>query len=67
MQNDLSVYTPSNISRCQVLFEKLHLHERCENKKLPKTLLKQQQSTSEAVVHTYPHKRSLHFTNYKPP
>ncbi|XP_063042910.1 DNA polymerase nu-like [Engraulis encrasicolus] len=33
-----------------VLFEKLRLHERCENKKLPKTLLKQQQSTSEAVL-----------------
>ncbi|XP_047675713.1 DNA polymerase nu [Tachysurus fulvidraco] len=34
----------------QVLFEKLRLHARCENKKLPKTLLKQQQSTSEAVL-----------------
>ncbi|XP_064877209.1 DNA polymerase nu [Oncorhynchus nerka] len=33
-----------------VLFEKLHLQERCENKKLPKTLNKQQQSTSEAVL-----------------
>ncbi|XP_035375880.1 DNA polymerase nu [Electrophorus electricus] len=33
----------------QVLFEKLHLHERCENKNLPKTVLKQQ-STSEAVL-----------------
>ncbi|XP_062373188.1 DNA polymerase nu [Sardina pilchardus] len=33
-----------------VLFEKLRLHERCENKKLPKTLLKQQQSTSEAAL-----------------
>ncbi|KAF7706589.1 hypothetical protein HF521_019843 [Silurus meridionalis] len=33
-----------------VLFEKLRLHERCENKKLPKTMLKQQQSTSEAVL-----------------
>ncbi|XP_054603667.2 DNA polymerase nu isoform X2 [Nothobranchius furzeri] len=32
-----------------VLFEKLHLHERCENKKLPKTLNKQQ-STSEAAL-----------------
>ncbi|XP_062849422.1 DNA polymerase nu [Trichomycterus rosablanca] len=32
-----------------VLFEKLRLHERCENKKLPKTL-KQQQSTSEAAL-----------------
>ncbi|XP_058250136.1 DNA polymerase nu [Hemibagrus wyckioides] len=34
----------------RVLFEKLRLHERCENKKLPKTMLKQQQSTSEAVL-----------------
>ncbi|XP_068443598.1 uncharacterized protein [Clinocottus analis] len=33
-----------------VLFEKLCLHERCENKKLPKTLNKQQQSTSEAAL-----------------
>nr|XP_020480267.1 DNA polymerase nu isoform X2 [Monopterus albus] len=33
-----------------VLFEKLRLHERCENKKLPKTINKQQQSTSEAVL-----------------
>uniref|UniRef100_A0A4W4EJ68 DNA-directed DNA polymerase family A palm domain-containing protein n=1 Tax=Electrophorus electricus TaxID=8005 RepID=A0A4W4EJ68_ELEEL len=33
----------------QVLFEKLHLHERCENKNLPKTVLKQQ-STSEALL-----------------
>ncbi|KAM9406208.1 DNA polymerase nu [Salvelinus alpinus] len=33
-----------------VLFEKLRLQERCENKKLPKTLNKQQQSTSEAVL-----------------
>ncbi|KAM7366368.1 hypothetical protein PAMP_015814 [Pampus punctatissimus] len=32
-----------------VLFEKLRLHERCENKKLPKTMNKQQQSTSEAA------------------
>uniref|UniRef100_A0A672GA81 Polymerase (DNA directed) nu n=1 Tax=Salarias fasciatus TaxID=181472 RepID=A0A672GA81_SALFA len=32
-----------------VLFEKLRLHERCENKKLPKTINKQQQSTSEAA------------------
>ncbi|KAL7875743.1 hypothetical protein AOLI_G00107060 [Acnodon oligacanthus] len=33
-----------------VLFEKLRLHERCENKKLPKTVLKQQHSTSEAAL-----------------
>uniref|UniRef100_A0A8B9JB99 DNA-directed DNA polymerase n=1 Tax=Astyanax mexicanus TaxID=7994 RepID=A0A8B9JB99_ASTMX len=33
-----------------VLFEKLRLHKRCENKKLPKTVLKQQQSTSEAAL-----------------
>ncbi|KAM6909450.1 DNA polymerase nu [Xenentodon cancila] len=32
-----------------VLFEKLRLHERCENKKLPKTVNKQQ-STSEAAL-----------------
>lgn len=34
----------------KVLFEKLRLHDRCENKKLPKTVNKQQQSTSEAAV-----------------
>ncbi|XP_016532666.1 DNA polymerase nu isoform X1 [Poecilia formosa] len=33
-----------------VLFEKLRLQERCENKKLPKTVNKQQQSTSEAAL-----------------
>ncbi|XP_061106699.1 DNA polymerase nu [Conger conger] len=33
-----------------VLFEKLRLQERCESKKLPKTLLKQHQSTSEAAL-----------------
>ncbi|KAK5893419.1 hypothetical protein CgunFtcFv8_006292 [Champsocephalus gunnari] len=33
-----------------VLFEKLCLHERCENKKLPKTINTQQQSTSEAAL-----------------
>ncbi|XP_072315533.1 DNA polymerase nu [Eucyclogobius newberryi] len=32
-----------------VLFEKLRLHEQCENKKLPKTINKQQ-STSEAAL-----------------
>ncbi|XP_077084260.1 DNA polymerase nu-like isoform X2 [Siphateles boraxobius] len=32
-----------------ILFEKLHLHELCENKKLPKTI-KQQQSTSETAL-----------------
>lgn len=34
----------------QVLFDKLCLHEQCENRKLPRTLNKQQQSTSEAAV-----------------
>lgn len=39
-----------NFNLClQVLFEKLCLHERCDNKKLPKTINKQQ-STSEAAV-----------------
>lgn len=33
----------------KVLFERLRLHEQCENKKLPKTVNKQQ-STSEAAV-----------------
>nr|XP_046236529.1 DNA polymerase nu isoform X2 [Scatophagus argus]XP_046236530.1 DNA polymerase nu isoform X2 [Scatophagus argus]XP_046236531.1 DNA polymerase nu isoform X2 [Scatophagus argus]XP_046236532.1 DNA polymerase nu isoform X2 [Scatophagus argus]XP_046236533.1 DNA polymerase nu isoform X2 [Scatophagus argus]XP_046236534.1 DNA polymerase nu isoform X2 [Scatophagus argus]XP_046236535.1 DNA polymerase nu isoform X2 [Scatophagus argus] len=33
-----------------VLFEKLCLHKQCENKKLPKTINKQQQSTSEAAL-----------------
>ncbi|CAB1421450.1 unnamed protein product [Pleuronectes platessa] len=33
-----------------VLFEKLRLQERCENKKLPKTINTQQQSTSEAAL-----------------
>ncbi|KAK2899887.1 hypothetical protein Q8A73_013016 [Channa argus] len=40
-------------SNCQlrtVLFEKLRLHERCKNKKLPKTINKLQQSTSEAAL-----------------
>ncbi|XP_056628492.1 DNA polymerase nu-like isoform X2 [Triplophysa dalaica] len=32
-----------------ILFEKLRLHEQCENKKLPKTI-KQQQSTSETAL-----------------
>ncbi|XP_065104594.1 DNA polymerase nu [Paramisgurnus dabryanus] len=32
-----------------ILFDKLRLHERCENKKLPKTV-KQQQSTSETAL-----------------
>ncbi|XP_031612704.1 DNA polymerase nu isoform X1 [Oreochromis aureus] len=40
----------SNTQLRTVLFEKLHLHERCENKKLPKTVGKQQQSTSEAAL-----------------
>ncbi|XP_028822524.1 DNA polymerase nu-like [Denticeps clupeoides] len=40
----------SNTQLRTVLFEKLRLHDRCEQKKLPKTLLTQQQSTSEAVL-----------------
>ncbi|XP_070711310.1 DNA polymerase nu [Pempheris klunzingeri] len=40
----------SNAQLRTVLFEKLCLHERCENKKLPKTINKQQQSTSEAAL-----------------
>ncbi|KAF7664462.1 hypothetical protein LDENG_00175690 [Lucifuga dentata] len=40
----------SNTQLREVLFEKLRLHERCENKKLPKTVNKQQQSTSEAAL-----------------
>uniref|UniRef100_A0A3Q2VPN0 Polymerase (DNA directed) nu n=1 Tax=Haplochromis burtoni TaxID=8153 RepID=A0A3Q2VPN0_HAPBU len=40
----------SNTQLRTILFEKLRLHERCENKKLPKTIGKQQQSTSEAAV-----------------
>ncbi|KAE8279210.1 DNA polymerase nu [Larimichthys crocea] len=40
----------SNTQLRTVLFEKLCLHERCENKKLPKTVNKQQQSTSEAAL-----------------
>uniref|UniRef100_A0AAQ5Z1Z5 DNA-directed DNA polymerase family A palm domain-containing protein n=1 Tax=Amphiprion ocellaris TaxID=80972 RepID=A0AAQ5Z1Z5_AMPOC len=40
----------SNTQLRTVLFEKLRLHERCENKKLPKTINKQQQSTSEAAL-----------------
>ncbi|XP_030609103.1 DNA polymerase nu isoform X2 [Archocentrus centrarchus] len=40
----------SNTQLRTVLFEKLRLHERCENKKLPKTTGKQQQSTSEAAL-----------------
>ncbi|XP_042368648.1 DNA polymerase nu [Plectropomus leopardus] len=39
----------SNSQLRTVLFEKLSLHERCENKKLPKTINKQQ-STSEAAL-----------------
>ncbi|KAM9425715.1 DNA polymerase nu [Pholidichthys leucotaenia] len=39
----------SNTQLRTVLFEKLRLHERCENKKLPKTINKQQ-STSEAAL-----------------
>ncbi|XP_041821653.1 DNA polymerase nu [Chelmon rostratus] len=40
----------SNTQLRTVLFEKLCLHERCENKRLPKTVNKQQQSTSEAAL-----------------
>ncbi|KAM3590202.1 uncharacterized protein V6R79_005780 [Siganus canaliculatus] len=40
----------SNAQLRTVLFEKLCLHERCENKRLPKTISKQQQSTSEAAL-----------------
>ncbi|MED6294113.1 hypothetical protein CHARACLAT_017686, partial [Characodon lateralis] len=40
----------SNAQLRTVLFEKLRLHELCENKKLPKTISKQQQSTSEAAL-----------------
>uniref|UniRef100_A0A8C9ZH83 Polymerase (DNA directed) nu n=1 Tax=Sander lucioperca TaxID=283035 RepID=A0A8C9ZH83_SANLU len=40
----------SNTQLRTVLFEKLCLHKRCENKKLPKTINKQQQSTSEAAL-----------------
>ncbi|XP_047242292.1 uncharacterized protein LOC124880916 isoform X4 [Girardinichthys multiradiatus] len=40
----------SNAQLRAVLFEKLRLHELCENKKLPKTISKQQQSTSEAAL-----------------
>ncbi|KAM9836578.1 DNA polymerase nu [Aulostomus maculatus] len=39
----------SNTQLRTVLFEKLRLHERCENKRLPKTINKQQ-STSEAAL-----------------
>eukprot|EP00066_Takifugu_rubripes_P028942 XP_011618208.1 PREDICTED: DNA polymerase nu isoform X2 [Takifugu rubripes] len=39
----------SNSQLRAVLFERLRLHERCENKKLPRTL-NRQQSTSEAVL-----------------
>ncbi|KAJ3585004.1 hypothetical protein NHX12_013727 [Muraenolepis orangiensis] len=34
----------------EVLFDKLRLHDLCENKKLPKTINTQQQSTSEAAL-----------------
>uniref|UniRef100_A0A3B4TUH8 DNA-directed DNA polymerase n=2 Tax=Seriola dumerili TaxID=41447 RepID=A0A3B4TUH8_SERDU len=40
----------SNTQLRTILFEKLRLHERCEKKKLPKTINKQQQSTSEAAL-----------------
>uniref|UniRef100_UPI00398E575C DNA polymerase nu n=1 Tax=Pristiophorus japonicus TaxID=55135 RepID=UPI00398E575C len=41
--------TSSNQLR-QILFDKLRLHLLCEKKKLPRTDLRQQQSTSEAVL-----------------
>lgn len=44
-----------DLQHLKVLFEKLRLHERCENKKLPKTISKQQQSTSEATVRAHRH------------
>ncbi|XP_054609942.1 DNA polymerase nu isoform X2 [Dunckerocampus dactyliophorus] len=40
----------SNIQLRTVLFEKLRLHEVCENKRLPRTFSTQQQSTSEATL-----------------
>nr|XP_057922479.1 DNA polymerase nu isoform X2 [Doryrhamphus excisus] len=40
----------SNTQLRTVLFEKLRLHERCKNKRLPRTLSTQQQSTSEATL-----------------
>ncbi|XP_068164913.1 DNA polymerase nu [Antennarius striatus] len=40
----------SSVQLRAVLFEKLCLHEKCENKKLPKTINKRQQSTSEAAL-----------------
>ncbi|XP_026209305.1 DNA polymerase nu [Anabas testudineus] len=40
----------SNSQLRMVLFEKLRLHEHCKNKKLPKTINKQHQSTSEATL-----------------
>lgn len=53
----------------KVLFERLRLHERCENKKLPRTL-NRQQSTSEAAVQ-YPKRVginvSTHFNSFLPP
>lgn len=56
--------------RClKVLFEKLRLHERCENKKLPKTVNKQQQSTSEAAVRhtrTRKHKHATQICQFDP-
>ncbi|XP_068612187.1 DNA polymerase nu [Brachionichthys hirsutus] len=40
----------SNVQLRSVLFEKLCLHRQCENKRLPKTVNKRQQSTSEAAL-----------------
>ncbi|XP_048827248.1 DNA polymerase nu-like [Brienomyrus brachyistius] len=40
----------SSVQLRQILFEKLRLQERCEGRKLPRTVLTQQQSTSESVL-----------------
>uniref|UniRef100_A0A3B5LMN4 Polymerase (DNA directed) nu n=1 Tax=Xiphophorus couchianus TaxID=32473 RepID=A0A3B5LMN4_9TELE len=56
----------SNAQLRTVLFEKLRLQERCKNKKLPKTINKQQQSTSEAAVQeTHKHTHSCQKTVHK--
>lgn len=46
----MGLFTLRMYNVLQVLFDKLCLHEQCENRKLPRTLNKQQQSTSEAAV-----------------
>ncbi|KAL4660914.1 DNA polymerase nu isoform X2 [Arapaima gigas] len=40
----------SSVQLRLILFEKLRLQERCESQRLPRTLLTQQQSTSEAAL-----------------